>query len=68
MASHTSTTTMQVIPDETCHVASDGHASNDVFVMPDDLEGCLLAEDPYFKSFKEPPALIACVAYLSHGT
>ena len=54
--------------DEFEHVTPEDYATIDGFSTPDGVESYSPSEDPFLKYSEDPPALIACVAYLSHGT
>jgi hypothetical protein len=45
----------------------DGYTNVDTFSTPDDLEsgGWSPTDDPFMKYSEDPPALIACVVYVS---
>ena len=54
--------------DEFDHLTPEGYTNINAFSTPDDPESrspVLAAEDPFSKYSDDPPALIACVAFLS---
>ena len=53
---------MQLVNRDTS--APNGYTNDDVFSVTDDLESYSSTEDPFSRSSKDPPALIACVVYL----
>jgi len=58
---------MRVNQDKFEHLSLDDYSSDDPFSMSDDPEGYSPAEDPFFKSSQDPPALIACVTHPSRN-
>jgi hypothetical protein len=57
-----------ITQDELGHLTPDGFTNADALSTPDDLESWSPTEDPFLKYSEDPPALIACVVYLSRNS
>jgi len=53
--------------DEYGQLTPEGYTNIDAFSTPDGLESYSPTHDPFLSCSEDPPALIACVAYLSYS-